>query len=44
VLNHGAQPVTCELQRPARDLFDERDVPASFELPGYGYRVLRETL
>jgi beta-galactosidase len=44
VLNHGAEPVTCERQRPARDLFDERAVPPRFELPGYGYRILRETL
>jgi beta-galactosidase len=44
VLNHGAQPVTCELQRPARDLFDGREVPPRFELAGYGYRVLREAL
>ncbi len=44
VLNHGARPVTCQLLRPARDLFDERAVPPSFELPGYGHRILRETL
>jgi beta-galactosidase len=44
VLNHGPQPASCELERAARDLFDERDVPRSFELPGYGYRILRETL
>jgi beta-galactosidase len=44
VLNHGAQPVVCELQRPARDLFDEREIAARFELPGYGYRILREPL
>jgi len=44
VLNHGAQPALCELQRAARDLFDERAVPPNFELPGYGYRILRESL
>jgi beta-galactosidase len=44
VLNHGAEPVVCELHRPACDLFDEREVPPRFELPGYGYRILRERL
>jgi beta-galactosidase len=44
VLNHGAQPVVCELHRPTCDLFDEREVPPRFELPGYGYRILRERL
>ena len=44
VLNHGAQPVTCELHRAARDLFDARDVPPTFELAGHGYRILREAL
>ncbi|MEO8184379.1 MAG: beta-galactosidase [Deltaproteobacteria bacterium] len=44
VLNHGAQPAMCEVQRAARDLFDERAVPPNFELPGYGYRILREPL
>jgi beta-galactosidase len=44
VLNHGSESVTCELRRPAHDLFDGQDVPRSFELPGYGYRILRETL
>lgn len=44
VLNHGAEPTSCELVRPARDLFDDRDAPARFELPAYGYRILRERL
>ncbi|MEY4546804.1 MAG: hypothetical protein RL685_2999 [Pseudomonadota bacterium] len=44
VLNHGAQPVRCELQRTVGDLFAAGEVPRSFELPGYGYRVLHEQL
>jgi hypothetical protein len=44
VLNHGAQAVTIEPQRPMRDLFDETGMPPRFELPAHAYRVLREAL
>ena len=44
MLNHGSLAVACELHRPARDLFDGREVPAQLELPGYGFRVLVERL
>jgi beta-galactosidase len=44
VLNHGAQPVGCERLRPASDLLDASEVPPRFELPAYGYRILRERL
>jgi len=44
VLNHGAAPVACQLQRAARDLLEEAEVPAHFELPGYGYRILCERI
>lgn len=44
VLNHGAEPVRCELQGVAHDLSSGEQVAGSFELPGYGYRVLRVTL
>jgi len=42
VLNHGAQPVACQVQRATRDLLDGAEVPARFELPGFAYRILRE--
>jgi beta-galactosidase len=44
VLNHGAAPVTCELAMAARDLLTGRALPARFELPGYSYRILQESL
>jgi beta-galactosidase len=44
VLNHGAEPAACERLRPASDLLDGGDVPARFELPAHGYRILRERL
>ncbi|HWO07866.1 MAG TPA: beta-galactosidase, partial [Polyangiaceae bacterium] len=42
VLNHGAEPVACELLRSSLDLLDGAAVPQRFELPGFGYRILRE--
>jgi beta-galactosidase len=44
VINHGARATACELLRPARDLLDDRELSTHFELPGYGYRLLRERL
>jgi beta-galactosidase len=44
VLNHGADPVMCELAMAARDLLTDRVVPARFELPGYSYRILHESI
>jgi beta-galactosidase len=44
VINHGAEPVACETLRPASDLIDGEEVARCFELPGYGYRILREPL
>jgi beta-galactosidase len=44
VINHGADPVACETLRAARDLLDGEEVAQRFELPGYGYRLLREPL
>lgn len=44
VLNHGAEPVACERRRPASDLLDGSAVELRFELPPYGYRILREPL
>ena len=44
VLNHGAEPVTCELASSARDLLTDEIVPARFELPGHSHRILRERL
>jgi beta-galactosidase len=44
VINHGSQATACELLRPAHDLLDDGDVPSDFELPPYGYRILRERL
>jgi beta-galactosidase len=44
VLNHGPEPVACERLRPASDLLDGSEVPTRFELPAYGYRILREAL
>src|SRR5690606_34179839 len=44
VINHGAAPVSCERLRPAIDLIDGTEIAPRFELPGHGYRVLRERL
>lgn len=44
VLNHGAEPVKCVLRRSASELFGGREMVPEFELPAYGYRILREVL
>lgn len=44
VLNHGEQPVACQLRRAADDLLTGQAVPQQFELPARGYRILRERL
>jgi beta-galactosidase len=44
VLNHGAAPVSCELQRPAHDLLTARAAEPRFELAGFAYRILRAAL
>ncbi|HTV20302.1 MAG TPA: beta-galactosidase [Polyangiaceae bacterium] len=44
VLNHGAEPVACELHRATTDLLSGADVPSRFELAPFGYRILHERL
>ncbi|MES1185223.1 MAG: beta-galactosidase [Myxococcales bacterium] len=43
VLNHGPSPARCQLRRKVRDLLSGTQLEGDLELPGYGYRLLRES-
>ncbi len=42
ILNHASESVTLKVGGGYFDLLEDRDAPASFTLPPYGYKVLRK--